>query len=255
MKVAIVDRSNDLIKKVQEEVQKKLKKKHWDIGAYNSGEELLSGDTTKIDAILLDQDNLESSNEKILNKIKDKDIDIAILNETTRVSTENRLVHNERINAILDKRDPNDVCEWLSYVEVKHRINKRVKHESNIYSEIISKTNGCKYEVKNGVTLLGISKLLPKEKIDTITKAIEQTNNKVVLYFTKEVSVVSSSFFGLLIVFWERIVKERKGKMAYWLKDSEDTVMQTAKMLSISELFPFFKTLPEALEYVNKSNK
>lgn len=253
MKVAIVDKSNDLLKKVREELLKKQDKKEWDVGSYRTGEELLSDDTTTIDVVLIDHDTVGDSDEEVLENLSGMNLDVAILNGTKPVSEDPHLLSNERVNAILDKKDPEDVFNFLDYVDAKQRINKHVQRNSDIYSKIVSETNGCVYEVREGITLLGISKLLSKEKIDIITKAIESTNNKVVLYFTKEVRVVSSSFFGLLIVFWERIVKERRGKMAYWLKDADTSVMHMGKMLSISELFPFFFTLSDALEYVKES--
>ncbi len=129
-------------------------------------------------------------------------------------------------------------------------MTSRIKEESGIYSEIISKTNGCVYDIQEEVTVLGISRLMSKEQIDTITQSIESTNNKVVLYFTADVGVVTSTYFGLLVTFWERVVKERDGKMAFWMRDADDTVVHMANVFCINELFPCFTELDDAIRYV-----
>ena len=92
--------------------------------------------------------------------------------------------------------------------------------------------------------------MLSREKVDTITKSIESTNNKAVLYFNPQEGCLSSSYFGLLVTFWERIVKEREGQMAFWFKKKDNIINELITAFHIEELFPCFDDLTDAINYV-----
>lgn len=254
MKIAVISKSNPVSERVREVINDRKQHKEWDVFYFNSGKKLLLNDPYLYDVVLVDHALEDGSEKLILNIMAGRDIDIAIMNGPASDWFQLGLVQNEHVNALIDKTDPQNVIEWLNYVDVKHRLTKKLKKESGIYSEIVSNTNGCVFDIKDEVTILGISRLLTKDRIDVITKSIESTNNKVVLYFTDEVRVVSSSYFGLLITFWERIVKERKGKMAFWMRDKNDTVVKTANFFCINELFPCFTEIEEAMGFVKKEN-
>lgn len=250
MKIAVVEKSSLESQRVRKAIEERARLKGWVVNYFQSGKDLLSEDSCSYDAVLVDHGLKDDSDKLILNVITDEKIDIAIMNGPASTWNDLGLVQDDQVNALIDKTDPTNVVDWLNYVDVKHRMTGRIKEESGIYSEIVSNTNGCLFDIQEEVTVLGISRLLSKERIDTITKSIELTNNKIVLYFTPDVRLVTSSYFGLLVTFWERVVKERGGKMAFWMRDSDDTLIQLANLFCINELFPCFAEIDDAIRYV-----
>lgn len=255
MDIAVVEKPCLASEKVRAELSKRQQEKGWHIDYFRSGKELLSKDPYAYNAVLIDHSLEDGSENLILNVLTEDRIDLAVMNGPASDWFRLGLVQNGNINALIDKTNPKNVIDWLNYVDVKHRLTNSVKRESGIYSEIVSNTNGCVFYIKEGVTVLGVSRLLSKERIDIITKSIESTNNRVVIYFTDKVRVVSSSYFGLLVTFWERVVQERRGKMAFWMRDKSDTVVQMANLFCIKELFPCFFELDEAIEYMNTAEQ
>jgi hypothetical protein len=253
MKIAIIQRSFPAVEELQEKINEKQNLKNWKIDYYSNGKEFLDKSPYTYDAVLIDHALEDGSENLLLNMLTEDKIDIAIMNGPSSDWFNMGLVQDDQVNALIDKTDTQNVLDWLNYVDVKHRLTKKLKQESGIYSEIVSNTNGCLFQIKDEVTVLGISRLLSKDRIDVITKSIESTNNKAVLYFTDEIKTVSSSYFGLIVTFWERIVKERKGKMAFWMRDRDDTIVQLANLFCINELFPCFAKLDEAIRYVKRA--
>lgn len=249
MRIAMIGEDILFPANVRSTIDNKIKEKGWQIDRYENVNKFVS-ENNDYDVVLIDQ-AVEYKNKNYLSdKFLGKDTDVAILNGTSSLGSDRRLVHNTQINALIDKNDPEDILSWLNYVDVKHRLTHRIKKDSGIYSEIVSNTNGCTFDIKDGVSVLGISRLMTPNRIDTITKSIEATNNKVVIYFSDEVKEITSKYFGLILTFWEKIVKERKGKMTFWLKDKEDDVIHKANSFCINELFPCFIELDDAIRYL-----
>lgn len=254
MKIAIITEEYfPIVEELQKRVNEKQNIKEWEINYFDNGKDFLSKDPYSYDAVLIDHSLRDGSESLILNVLLENEIDIAVMNGPSSVWSDLGLVQDTQVNALIDKTDPQNVLDWINYVDVKHRLTSKLKQESGIYAEIISNTNGCFFEIKDEVTVLGISRLLTKDRIDVITKSIESTNNKAVLYFTDEIKTISSSYFGLIVTFWERIVKERKGKMAFWMRNEDDTVVRLANLFCINELFPCFSKLDEAINFVKRA--
>ena len=148
MKIAVVEKGSSAFNGVREAISNEQQKRDWKVDYFKSGRELLALETSsQYDAILLDHSLEDGSEKLILNVLVQDDIDIAILNGPPSMWSDIDLVEDNQVNALIDKSDPENVLKWLRYVGVKHRLTSRVKIESGIYSEIISKTNGCDFEI------------------------------------------------------------------------------------------------------------
>lgn len=251
MKIAVIEKQNNNYFNLRAALKRKEFEKGWNVIYYDSGQEFLSDKPKEYDVILVDHSLEDGSEKLILNVMYDDGIDIAVMNGPASSWEAQGLVQDDQVNALIDKTNPKNVVDWLNYVDVKHRLTDRIEKSSDIYSEIVSETNGCVFEIKDKVAILGISRLLSNDRIDMITKSIISSNKKAILYFTEDVKAVTSSYFGLLVSFWEKIVKKENGKMAFWVRNNEEDIIKRANYYCLTELFPCFDDLHEAIRFVN----
>lgn len=253
MRIAVVEKrenSGDLLKIIED----KKNSRDWEVHYYNAGSQLLSNKKIQYDVVLVDYDLPDCNGKRLLDLLSfDTEAETVLIGDFESKEFKDDIIMDNRINAIVDKKNLSELTNWLSYADAKVRLKKIVKMESGIYSEIISNTNGCVFDIKKDVTVLGISRLLTKDRIDVITKSIESTNNKAVIYFTEEVDLINTSYIGLLVSFWEKIVKERKGIMAFWINSEDKSTHKIIDTFSMDILFPCFKELDDALNYVRKA--
>lgn len=251
MKIAFIAESKSLTDNIKNIINEKKKEKGWNIDYYNYNEDLIKSKFNPYDVVLIDQ-GVREKKRGLPKTLLDQKTDIAVMNGNTRLDADKDLIFNNQINAIINRKNPEDLIKWLDYVTIKHRINSRLKENTDVYSEIVSNSNGCVFEIKDGVSLLGISRLLSKERIDAITKSIKSSNNKMVVYFTEDVKEITSRYFELIMIFWKKIVHQHKGRMAFWKQNRDNNVIDLAKKYSITKLFPCFEELEDAIQYVKE---
>ncbi len=258
MKIAVIENE---VSSVHSVLEKSNPDNDWDTSFFTNAGDFLKDYQTDYDVVLIDHNNLPDKNikeEDLIVKIsEDMDADIGLMNESSNFfnGSSERLIKNQYVNALIDKTDPDSMLNWLNYVTVKKRLNMSINKESWIYSELISNSNGCTIEVKNDITVLGISKILSRKKIDQISQSILSLNKKVILYYTDAITHINSRHIGMLVAFWDNIEHKKGGKIAFWLAGTGENSKELTDFLNMHLLFPAYYELGEAISYINSNTK
>jgi hypothetical protein len=251
MNIAIIEPDKNYQLLIQDHLDNN-KKNDWEIVFFDNEDEINPEQT--FDAVLLDCDISEQSKVSLKQLTQKFSGILGILSAVPNFYNREG-IKDQSISALIDRSNPEEILSWLKYIDARIRLNKYAeKEKQNIASNLLNLAvinNGYALDEKEGIAVLGLSKLLPDDEKEEILRKLEAFHNKVVLYFTSKLQTIYSKHLSEVIFFFTEI-KKQKGMLVFWKADRDD-VMTIIETCNLDKVIKVFENLDEAIAFVKNS--
>jgi len=236
-------------------IQISLKKQdmgQWEVDVYYKVAEFRNANIKEYDVILIDNNLDTMLGEKIAIAIADKTRAELGLMSIDLNTLSNESIEDERINGVIDKRDVKNVIDWLNYIEAKLRINKTVELEKIKLKGFF--VNGFKLDIINNIIFIRYHEVLSRKSFDSLKNKInESKKSDVILYFTKDIEIVTSLNFADIIKIY-KFVKSNHGNLLLLNEKQVKLLKEQMKVFKLNRIIPYFEDRNEAINCIKFMN-
>jgi len=251
MKLAILEDNMDYVKLIQISL-KKQDMGQWEVDVYYKVAEFRNANIKEYDVILIDNNLDTMLGEKIAIAIADKTRAELGLMSIDLNTLSNESIEDERINGVIDKRDVKNVIDWLNYIEAKLRINKTVELEKIKLKDFF--VNGFKLDIINNIIFIRYHEVLSRKSFDSLKNKInESKKSDVILYFTKDIEIVTSLNFADIIKIY-KFVKSNHGNLLLLNEKQVKLLKEQMKVFKLNRIIPYFEDRNEAINCIKFMN-
>ena len=204
MNIAFIEDDQDYA-----DVLKNLLQKHnqqsWKIHFFSNATEFLKQNISQYDVVISDHFLPDVTGKELIKRASNiaSSTEFALMSgEISSITLDDDLIEDERIAAVIDKNDLEDITQWIDYFYAKRKIRRNMENEMQKASLTL---NGYSFVVKEQIAIIEFHEaLLTEESRRQLIEDLEKVDWNCIFYFDEEVKA-PSILLGQIIYFWNLI--------------------------------------------------